>query len=490
MVSPTVDREAGFDLILIGSGFASSFFLRRYLDRTGRSARVLVLERGDFREHPWQLAHRDELDKRAQASIDTSRSAKRWIVRLAFGGCSNCWWACTPRFLPEDFRLQTTYGVARDWPLSYDDLEEYYSLAEELMAVSGPDDGSPYPRSRPYPQPPHRFSDPDRLFKRRFPDAFFNQPTARPSRAIEGGRPRCCANGVCSRCPIDSKFTILNSLRHLYESDPRVTLLTGATVTALDVANDRVIAVRYTHSGVDRAARADLVGLGANALFNPFLLLRSGLPDGMAGQGLLEQVSVNVEVDLDGVDNFQGSTSISGLGYMLYPGDHRRHRAAALMESWNVPLLRDVRGKWRQRLRLKFIYEDLPQPDNRVVIGSDPEKPDICYVRPSRYAQRGVDSLEADLSRVLSALPVERYRVILPDASTTEGHILGTTAMGADPATSVVDRQLIHHRVRNLLVLGGSVFPTISPANPTLTICALSLRAADKLLPFPRGRQS
>jgi choline dehydrogenase-like flavoprotein len=62
--------------------------------------------------------------------------------------------------------------------------------------------------------------------------------------------------------------------------------------------------------------------------------------------------------------------------------------------------------------------------------------------------------------------------------------------MGDDPATSVVDRQLVHHRVRNLLVLGGSVFPTISPSNPTLTICALSLRAADTLLAPSTGRSS
>jgi choline dehydrogenase-like flavoprotein len=71
--------------------------------------------------------------------------------------------------------------------------------------------------------------------------------------------------------------------------------------------------------------------------------------------------------------------------------------------------------------------------------------------------------------------------VIEPEGPTSEGHNLGTTSMGGDPATSVVDRQLIHHRVRNLVVLGGSVFPTIAPANPTLTICALSLWAAAKL---------
>jgi choline dehydrogenase-like flavoprotein len=489
-VSPPFEHDEAFDLILVGSSFASSFFLHRYLERAGPSVRVLVLERGELREHAWQLAHRDELERQSEAAINSDQSAKRWIFRVAFGGSSNCWWACTPRFLPEDFRLQTTYGVGRDWPLSYDDLEEYYCAAEELMAVSGPADGSPYPRSRPYPQPAHRFSDPDRLLKQRFPDAFFNQPAARPSRAIASGRPRCCANGVCSRCPIDSKFTILNSLRHLYESDPRVTLLTGATVTHLDVENDRAAGVRYERASVERTARADLLALGANALFNPFLLLRSGLTDGMAGQGLVEQVSVNVEVDLAGVDNFQGSTSITGLGYMLYPGERRRDRAAALMESWNVPVLRDLRGKWRQRLRLKFIYEDLPQPQNRVAIGSDPVKPEIHYVRRSDYAQRGIDNLESDLPRVLAALPVETYRIIQPTADSTEGHILGTTPMGDNPETSVVDRQLIHHRVRNLLVLGGSVFPTISPSNPTLTICALSLRAADTLLASSTERPS
>jgi choline dehydrogenase-like flavoprotein len=157
------------------------------------------------------------------------------------------------------------------------------------------------------------------------------------------------------------------------------------------------------------------------------------------------------------------------------------------MESWNVPRLRDERGKWRQRVRLKFIYEDLPQPENRVILDSDATKLAVDYSGPSSYTRRGLDALEASLSPVLDALPVERYRVIPLTVASTDGHILGTTTMGDDPTTSVVDRHLIHHRVRNLLVLGGSVFPTISPANPTLTICALSLWAADRLTGAPKA---
>jgi choline dehydrogenase-like flavoprotein len=474
-----------FDLILVGSGFASSLFLHRYLQRARPSARVLVLERGQFLDHRWQLANRAELHRQAQTTYNSVRSQKSWMFSLAFGGSSNCWWGCTPRFLPEDFRLHSTYGVGRDWPVSYDELEEYYCDAEELMAVSGPDD-APQARSRPYPQPPHSLSDPDRLFKQRFPEAFFSQPAARPTRRLDSGRPRCCATGVCSLCPIDSKFTILNSLLHLYRADSRVTLLTGANVMGLDIANDRVTGVHYQLGSTEHLARADLVGLGANALFNPLLLLRSGLTGPMVGRGLVEQVSVNVEVDLHGVDNFQGSTSITGHGYMLYSGEHRRNRAAALMESWNVPRLRDERGKWRQRVRLKFIYEDLPQPENRIVPDPDSTKVGVEYSTHSSYAQRGLDALESSLPRVLDALPVERYRILQRAAPSTEGHILGTAAMGDDPTTSVVDRHLIHHRVRNLLVLGGSAFPTISPANPTLTISALSLWAADRLLGAPK----
>ncbi len=473
--------EGAYDLVLVGTGFAATFFLHRYLERAGRRTRVLVLERGEMYSHRWHTEHDRGLRRAADRSFRNRSPWKKWTFRLAFGGGSNCWWACTPRMLPEDFRLHSLYGVGRDWPVVYEDLEEYYCDAEEIMAVSGPADGSPYPRSRPYPLPPHRFTDPDRLFKRHFPDRFFQQPAARPSRALPSGRPRCCANGICHKCPIDSKFTILNELTHLYR-DPRVTLLTGAHVQAVEVAGSTLTGIRYRRGGADHFVPTELAGLGANAIFNPYLLLRSDLTDDKVGRGLVEQVSVAVDVMLDGVDNFQGSTSITGLGYMLYGGDHRRDRAAAMTETWNVPELRPERGRWREQLHLQFIYEDLPQADNRVTVDdADAEQPAVEFKRHSAYAERGIAALAANLTRVLAALPVERFE-IWRDRGATEAHIQCTTPMGRTAADGVVDAGLVHHRVRNLLVLGSSTFPTAAPANPTLTIAALSLRAADKLL--------
>ena len=110
-------------------------------------------------------------------------------------------------------------------------------------------------------------------------------------------------------------------------------------------------------------------------------------------------------------------------------------------------------------------------------------------------AQRGEGFVDARLRIVLADLPGlidDLFRdlpvthiAIDPRPATSEGHILGTTVMGDDPATSVIDRHLIHHTVRNLVVLGSGAYHAGSPTNPTLTLCALSLWAGEYL--FARG---
>lgn len=470
-----------YDAIVVGTGFASTFFLHRLLSGLAADARVLVLEAGQKIPHAWQLKHPLGLEKLARDTFINRTPAKPWIVQRAFGGGSNCWWACTPRFLPNDFRLQSTYGVARDWPLSYDDLEEYYCQAEELMHVSGPSDDSPFPRSRPYPLPPHRMSDPDKLLKRAYPDSFFAQPTARPSQAVPGKRPACCNNGVCELCPIDSKFTIQNSMQSVY-TDSRVTLKTKANVQRVDIQNGIATGVHFLRDDREHLVRGDLIALGASALFNPHILLRSGLDHPDVGRNLHEQTSIKANVLLDGVDNFQGGTSITGHGYMLYDGPHRKERPAILLESWNVPRLRNERGKWRQLLKLMCIIEEYPQRDNRVeVADEDPTRPAVVHGERGPETKLAVAALTRELPKLLSKLPVEDV-VIAKEFKQTDAHVLGTAAMGHSPESSVVDKHLVHHKVRNLLVLGGSAFPTSSPANPTLTLSALSLWAADHLL--------
>src|SRR4029453_17535736 len=68
-------------------------------------------------------------------------------------------------------------------------------------------------------------------------------------------------------------------------------------------------------------------------------------------------------------------------------------------------------------------------------------------------------------------------------------HHLGTTRMAEDPKAGVTDPWGRVHELGNLYVAGSSLFPTGGWANPTLTIVALALRAADRIASFHRAEE-
>jgi len=467
-------------VVAIGSGFATSFFLQEYLRDAPANARVLVLERGPLIPQAERIARRVFAAPPPEAVLRrVGDMQKDWVFSMGFGGSSNGWWGCTPRMMPSDFQMHSLFGVGRDWPISFDELEPYYCEAEAAMQISGPSDGAPWPMSRPYPQPPHRFSEPDRLLKAKYPTLFFQQPTARARVATET-RSACCANSMCHLCPANAKFTIENGFGDLYR-DPRITLLTEAEALAIDIAASVARGVAYRHQGREQLARGDLVVLAANGIFNPYLMLRSGMEGPKLGRGLVEQIFCRVDVDLAGVENFSGSSAVNGEGWMFHDGPHRRERAACLVEAWNAPDFRLQPGRWKERLTLKFLVEDLPQDQNRVEVDpTRPERPLATYLGRSGYADRTLAAAGAMAAEMVAGLPVERIHPA-SGPSTSVGHQLCTTVMGDDPAESEVDSGLLSHRVRNLMVLGGSTFPTASPANPTLTVAALTIRAARRL---------
>jgi hypothetical protein len=167
-----------YDVVIVGTAFAASFFLLRYLEHAPPTARILVLERGNEDPKGWQLANRHHSSIEPEEVYDNDNLSKDWYTSPGFGGNSKCWMGGTTRMMPGDFQLKSHYGVGSDWPISYDDLEKHYGIAEQVMQVSGPSD-SPMPRSVPFPQPQHRFSDPDVLLKKRFPDGWYGMATAR-----------------------------------------------------------------------------------------------------------------------------------------------------------------------------------------------------------------------------------------------------------------------------------------------------------------------
>lgn len=469
--------DTHFDLVVIGSGFGSAFFLHEALRQ--RPMRILVLEWGSNNSHAWQIENNLNTPISDENTYRTDTPEKPWNFTIGLGGGTNCWFAQTPRLHPADFQLRTRYGAGHDWPISYDDLEPFYCDAEEIMSISGdPDMAAIMPRSRPFPQSPHLPSLPDRMMKAAQPGQHFVMPTAR-ARQTTQQRSACCASLRCQICPADAKFTAENGLMHLFEA-PNVITCLGVEVRRLDHAGNTVRAVSFRHEGRDYTVTGDLFVLGANGIHSPAILMRSDLGGGLVGRGLHESYGHAMEVWLDGVDNFDGSTITTGLNFGLYDGEHRADHGAALVyfeNRWSHGF-RPEPGRLRQTLPLIIVTEDLLRDENHVSLDDD-DNAFIHFDGAADYAVRGMERAKALLPELLAPLPVED--IFDRGVRRTESHVQGTLRMGDDPARSVVDSDMIHHQLRNLVVVGTSTFPSCSSANPSLTAAALSLRAARRL---------
>ena len=100
-----------------------------------------------------------------------------------------------------------------------------------------------------------------------------------------------------------------------------------------------------------------------------------------------------------------------------------------------------------------------------------------------------IDFVRKRSFELMRAMGVEKLWTGPPLTGVSSSHDLGGLRMGMDQARSVVDADLRAHEVPNLYVMSGAVFPSCAGINPTLTIQALALRAADRLArEWSRGR--
>jgi len=144
------------------------------------------------------------------------------------------------------------------------------------------------------------------------------------------------------------------------------------------------------------------------------------------------------------------------------------------------------------RFSLEMHGEQIPQAQSRVTLSNKVDALGMPQLRVDwRYSPADIDSIRSTLevlSQEFAASGVARFEY---NAESLEedltrfgaygGHHIGTTRMGIDERTSVVDAQCQVHSVNNLFVAGSAVFPTSSQANPTLTLIALSLRLGHTL---------
>jgi choline dehydrogenase-like flavoprotein len=443
------------------------------------------------------------------------------------GGTTWHWTGFADRLRPADFRMRSTYGVAEDWPISYAELEDYYEEVEHMWGVAGsPDFDWGAPRRTPYPQPP-------------IPNTYMDQQVdkvlgplglsanifshARNSVTFDG-RPPCCGNNTCVPiCPIQAKYD--GSVHVLKAERLGARIVEQALATRIEIDGEgRVSGIRVRRpDGSETVARGKFYIVACHAIENPRLLLNSKserTPNGVAnssgavGRYLLSQLNQdNWGLTRDPVYPYRGPQQTSGI-VQWRDGEFRRERAAVgcsfMNDGWSgnsdaVHLAHELAGKGvrgyriiaelrdqiSRHLRLNSSAETLPDADNRVTLAEDqPDSAGIprpkIYFRVDDYTKAGLSHALSYTQRIFQAMGATEVKSNTPYLSSAI--ICGTTRMGTDPKTSVVDTVLRSHDHPNLFIAGTSTHVTAPVNAPTLTVAANALRVADRIL-ADLGRQ-
>jgi glucose dehydrogenase len=435
------------------------------------------------------------------------------------GGTTWHWLGTCLRLVPDDFRLATRFGRGADWPIDYATLEPWYAQAEDEIGVSGDssqDLGSP--RSRPYPMPEIPMTYLDKQIVAAFagtPYDVRSTPQGRNS-VVRDERLPCCGNNSCIPiCPIQAKYDATVHVARAEASGMR--LMAQCVVNFVEVGSDGNIAgLRFKRpDGSAGRITAKTYVIAAHAIETPKLLLMSKqahAPNGVAntsdqaGRHLMDHpVQLSYALSGSPVWPYRGPLSTSGVENTRL-GDWRATRPSFRIEvgndGWSWPtgapisdaqdfaakglrgasLQKAILERTSRQIRFGTLTEQLPDPANRIV--PDETKRDALGIPCPRISYRLDDYTRAGLAEARRIHEEAFVRMNATDihhntdaAFQGAGHVIGTTRMGSDPRTSVVDAELRAHDHRNLFIVGSGAFPTSGAANPTLTIAALALRS-------------
>jgi choline dehydrogenase-like flavoprotein len=509
------------DVCIVGAGAAGGILA---LELARRGVRVAVLESGprhDFarrseyvrrylrHQDPWRTPVGD-LDRHTVGGRNPYRlEGKR---ARGIGGSTLHWEGYALRLHPNDFRLRSLYGIADDWPISYQALEPYYAAAERALGVAGAMD-EPWGASRsgPFPLPPFPFSYSDGLFApacRQLGVALHHLPQARNSQAY-AGRPQCRACGTCHVCPTGAKASV--DLTHIPDAEAtgNARILTDATVLRLDLARSGEVsaAVYGRPDKVERRLTARVFILAAGAVENARLLLLSAShswPAGLAnGSGLVGKFFMS-HPSIDVIGRAREKVHPYRIGFSTAMSRQfaierdRATRGAFILEFlnsagptperiavdsglWGEALRQHVRNEFGHALGIRVYGEQLPDRANALSLAPNlrdhfgsPAAHLHCRVGP--YEREALDDAKELAGKILATMGLSQIRAT---GLTYAGHQMGTHRMGHDPRTSVVDVNLKAHDVANLYLVGSGCFVTASASPPTLTIAALAIRAAE-----------
>jgi choline dehydrogenase-like flavoprotein len=540
MTARTYEPNETVDFVIVGSGAAGGVLAREL----SQAFSVVVLEQGprlgpgDFEHDDLKYGYLSGITNDPMLSPQTfrddpSQTALRprlgnsLVYARIVGGSSTHFTANYWRFHENDFNERSLLGGIAgtgfaDWPITYQELEPYYTKVEWEVGVSGLAYASPFdpPRTKPYPMPPLPVKSSGALLERgarKLGLHPFPAPLAIVSQGYRG-RPACAHCGFCIGfgCEVMAKSSTLYTMIPEAEATGRCEIRPHSYV--YEVALNR----RGRASGVhyfdrdrrERFQRARAVVVSANGAETARLLLNStssrfpqGLANssGLVGKYLMFNQGSGVHAQFSQALNENRSVQVTRILHDFYDADPKRGfyggggidarmgpqplgwalASGGELPRWGVDLKARLEAFPRSMMSTGHCTS-LPVETNSV--GIDPHLKDDWGIPAMRVTYKDHPDdlamarfLQDRALEIMQAAGAEKVWRAAPRLARGGVHLLGTCRMGNDPASSVVDKYHRTHDVPNLFLCDGSSFVTSGRGQPTMTIQALSFRAADHI---------
>ena len=451
-----------------------------------------------------------------------------WVRARAVGGKTLHWGLVSLRFSARDFQAASYDGYGENWPVTYDDIAPYYTRVEKMIGVAvhadhlenNPD--SSFLKAVP-------FTCVEWIFKRavegKIPDRHvIYGRTATATEPINGRAP-CHYCGHCGRvCNVAASFSSKGVLLPIAQKTGNLTLRPNAVAwKVLTDGEGKAKSVLF----VDRLTRqtqeafGKVIVLGAGSLESTRILLNSGDPEsptglanssGVLGKYFCEQIMAG---DISGiVPQLKGLNSpsddarpdgsgfyiprfrnlktkqpnfIRGYGFEGGGGSGEIPGFALKLPGFGAKFKADVKKYNATVVSIGSFGEILARPENYVE--ADPVVKDAWGIPVLKFnIEWGANDLAMAKDMVETQREIfktagievidERTEPLPPGWSI---HEAGTARMGNDAKKSVVNKYNQSHDIKNLYVVDGASFVSSTEKNPTLTIMALSMRAADHI---------
>lgn len=476
-----------YDICIIGSGIAGAS-IAKLLSR--HNYRIALIDRGSAPDISTNEKLRSLLNKtniNSQINVNSDIPYNPNLHRLfCLGGTWEMACGNAVRLEPDDFFLKSKHNIGLDWPISYGELEKYYTRAEDFLNVSG-DSNPQYSnrwRSKNYPHQPFPFSESDKILIEAGKSLGINVDHMPQARNVNV----CIGSNSCSPyCPTSAKFSaykkciipILDNI-DLYENSVANTFKESSKIVSISIKSNNqdikitgkylIIAAGTIESFklIYRSANYKNKYLGLYYMEHPQISIHSYIPN-------LSFKSRETPMQTARIDKM---ASINGRYKNRFVVEFNNHEPDA---NWYKPS-KEILSIYKNNLsnlnknyvRISVLSEQIPTVKNRLYYIKN--ELNINY----NISKQTMNSLAAG-ERLAKKLIKKSNGFI--DKSTVQigysGHQMGTAIMGNSSKDSVVNKDLHLHEHNKVFVLGSNVFPTSGVSNPTLTIIALAIRLSD-----------